>query len=39
MLFYKNYIVTMFTVIFVVCSLKSMCVPSFKVIGYCLSEL
>ena len=28
----------MFTVI-VVCSLKSMCVPSFIVIGYCLSEL
>ena len=29
----------MFTVIIVVCSLKSMCVPSFIVIGYCLSEL
>ena len=27
------------TVIIVVCSLKSMCVPSFIVIGYCLSEL
>ena len=30
---------TMFTVIIVVCSLKSMCVPSFIVIGYCVSEL
>ena len=29
----------MFTVIIVVCSLKSMCVPSFIVIGYCESEL
>ena len=29
----------MFTVIIVVCSLKSMCVPSFIVIGYCVSEL
>ena len=29
----------MFTAIIVVCSLKSMCVPSFIVIGYCLSEL
>ena len=29
----------MFTVIIVVCSLKSMCVPSFIVIGHCLSEL
>ena len=26
-------------VIIVVCSLKSMCVPSFIVIGYCVSEL
>ena len=30
---------TTFTVIIVVCSLKSMCVPSFIVIGYCVSEL
>ena len=30
---------TMLTVIIVVCSLKSMCVPSFIVIGYCVSEL
>ena len=30
---------TLFTVIIVVCSLKSMCVPSFIVIGYCVSEL
>ena len=30
---------TMFTAIIVVCSLKSMCIPSFIVIGYCLSEL
>ena len=30
---------TMLTVIIVVCSLKSMCVPSFIVIGYCNSEL
>ena len=30
---------TMFTVIIVVYSLKSMCVPSFIVIGYCVSEL
>ena len=30
---------TMFTVIIVVCSLKSMCVPSFIVIGCCVSEL
>ena len=30
---------TMFTVIIVVCSLKNMCVPSFIVIGYCVSEL
>ena len=29
----------MSTVIIVVCSLKSMCVPSFIVIGYCVSEL
>ena len=29
----------MCTVIIVVCSLKSMCVPSFIVIGYYLSEL
>ena len=29
----------MFTVIIVVYSLKSMCVPSFIVIGYCVSEL
>ena len=29
----------MFTVIIVVHSLKSMCVPSFIVISYCLSEL
>ena len=30
---------TTFTVIIVACSLKSMCVPSFIVIGYCVSEL
>ena len=30
---------TMLTVIIMVCSLKSMCVPSFIVIGYCVSEL
>ena len=30
---------TMFTVIIVVCSLKSMCVPRFILIGYCVSEL
>ena len=30
---------TTFTVIIVVCSLKSMCVPSFVVIAYCVSEL
>ena len=30
---------TLFTVIMVVCSLKSMCVPSFIVIAYCVSEL
>ena len=29
----------MFTVIIVVCSLKSMCVPNFIVIGYCVSGL
>ena len=29
----------MFTVIIVVCSLKSMCVPSFIVVGYGVSEL
>ena len=29
----------MFTVIIVVCSLKCMCVPSFIIIGYCVSEL
>ena len=29
----------MFTVIIVVCSLKSMYAPSFIVIGYCVSEL
>ena len=29
----------MFTVIIVVCYLKSMCVPSFLLIGYCVSEL
>ena len=29
----------MFTVIIVVCSLKSICVLSFIVIGYCVSEL
>ena len=28
-----------FTVIIVVCSLKSMCVPSFVLIGCCVSEL
>ena len=30
---------TMFTVIIVVYSLKSMCIPSFVLIGYCVSEL
>ena len=30
---------TILTVIIVVCSLKSMIVPSFIVIGYCVSEL
>ena len=29
----------MFTVIIVVCSLKRMCVPSFILIGCCVSEL
>ena len=29
----------MFTVIIVVCSLKSMCIPSFISIGCCVSEL
>ena len=29
----------MFTVIIVVCSLKSMCLPSFVLIGCCVSEL
>ena len=29
----------MFTVIIVVCSLKSMCIPSFVLIGCCMSEL
>ena len=29
----------MFTVIIVVCSLKSMCIPSFVLIGYCVSDL
>ena len=27
---------TMFTVVIVVCSLKSMCIPSFVLIGYCV---
>ena len=30
---------TMFTVIIVVCSLKTMCIPSFVFIGCCVSEL
>ena len=30
---------TMFTVIIVVCSLKGMCIPSFVLIGCCVSEL
>ena len=30
---------TMFTVIVVVCSLKSMCIPRFVLIGCCVSEL
>ena len=30
---------TMFTVIIVVCSLRSMCIPSFVLIGCCVSEL
>ena len=29
----------MFTVFIVVCSLKSMCFPSFVLIGYCVSDL
>ena len=29
----------MFTVFIVVCSLKSMCIPSFVLIGYCVSDL
>ena len=34
----KNYIVY-YNVIIVVCSLKSMCIPSFVLIGCCVSEL
>ena len=30
---------TMFTIIVLVCSLKSMCIPSFILIGGCVSEL
>ena len=30
---------TMFTVFIVVCSLKSMCIPSFVLIGYCVGDL
>ena len=30
---------TMFTVNIVVCALKSMCVPCFMLIGFCVSEL
>ena len=30
---------TMFTVVIVVCILKSMCIPSFFLIGCCVSEL
>ena len=30
---------TMFTVMIVVCLLKSMCIPSFVLIGCCMSEL
>ena len=39
-MFYKNYIVyyNVYCVI-VVCSLKSMCTPSFVLIGCCVSEL
>ena len=37
--YYKNYIFTMFIVIIVVCSLKSMCVPNFVLIGCSVSEL
>ena len=29
----------MFTVIIVVCLVKSMCIPSFVLIGYCVSDL
>ena len=29
----------MFTVFIVVCSLKSMCIPSFVLNGYCVSDL
>ena len=40
MLFYKTTLfTTMFTVIIVVCSLKNMCIPSFVLIGCCVSEL
>ena len=30
---------TMLTVIIVVCSMKGMCIPSFVLIGCCVSEL
>ena len=29
----------MFTVFIVVCALKGMCIPSFVLIGYCVSDL
>ena len=40
MLFNRNYLfATMLTVIIVVCSLKSRGIPSFIVIGYCVSGI
>ena len=38
-LFYKNYIVYYNVYCVMVCSLKSMCTPSFVLIGCCVSEL
>ena len=37
-MFYKNYI-SILAVNIVACALKSMCVPCFILIGYCVSEL
>ena len=36
---YNNYIVYYSIVVIVVCSVKSMCITSFVVIGCCVSEL